>query len=108
MKLLQHRHVQQKVSISPTFYERLFHTKGFCEAFLKFQFGFVIFWLKVIGTKAACEMLVKLTSGVNFINVLWAAFTCSDPKSTKRQSSCQSFFALSGPESVNAARRTLM
>jgi len=25
------------------------------------QFGFVIFWPKNIGTKAACKMLVKLT-----------------------------------------------
>jgi len=23
---------------------------------------------------------MKLTTGVNFINVLWAAFTCTDPK----------------------------
>jgi len=26
---------------------------------------------------------------VNFINVLWAAITCTDPKSVKRQPSCQ-------------------
>jgi hypothetical protein len=34
--------------------------------------------------KAACEMLVKLTPEVNFINILQAAFTSKDPKSSKR------------------------
>jgi hypothetical protein len=29
------------------------------------QFGFVIFWQKDFGAKAAHKMLVKLTSGVN-------------------------------------------
>jgi len=31
---------------------------------------------------------------VNFINILWAAFMLTDPKSAKRQSSCKSFCAL--------------
>jgi hypothetical protein len=30
------------------------------------QFGFVIFWQKDFGAKAAHKMLVKLTPGVNF------------------------------------------
>ncbi len=39
-------------------------------------------------------MLMKLTLGANFINVLWAAFTCKaqKSKSARRQSRCQSFF----------------
>jgi len=48
------------------------------------------------------------TWGVNFINVLRAAFILADPKSAKRQSSCQSFFALMGSAPVKATRRTLM
>ncbi len=52
-----------KVSISPIFYEQLFHTKEFCAAFMCLQFGFVIFWQKDFGSKASHEMLVKLTPG---------------------------------------------
>jgi hypothetical protein len=33
------------------------------------------------------------TAGLNFINILRAAFMCVDPKSAKRKSSHQSFFA---------------
>jgi len=37
--------------------------------------GFAFFWKKNIGAKAACKMLVKLTKGVNFINILSAHFS---------------------------------
>jgi hypothetical protein len=40
-----------------------------------FQFGFVIFWQKDLGAKAAHKMLVKLTTDVNFTNILQAAFS---------------------------------
>jgi hypothetical protein len=36
-----------------------FRTKVFCAAFMCLQFGFVIFWQKDFGTKAAHKMLVK-------------------------------------------------
>jgi hypothetical protein len=51
------------VLISPTFYEQLSRTKVFCAAFLCLQCGFVIFWQKYFGAKAAHKMLVKLTPG---------------------------------------------
>jgi hypothetical protein len=52
------------VSISPIFFEELFRTKVFCAAFMCLQFGFVIFWQKDFGAKAAHKkMLVKLTPG---------------------------------------------
>jgi hypothetical protein len=41
------------VSISPIFYEQLFHMKVLCAAFMCLQFGFVIFWQKGFGAKAA-------------------------------------------------------
>jgi hypothetical protein len=44
-----------------------------CTAFPYLHFGFVIFWQNNTGTKAAPKMLVKLTAGVNFINVLHKA-----------------------------------
>jgi len=34
--------------------------------------------------KASYKMLVKLTPGVDFINILRVAFTLADPKSSKR------------------------
>ncbi len=49
------------MSISPIFYEQLFRMKVFCAAFMCLQFGFVIFWGKDFGAKAAHKMLVKLT-----------------------------------------------
>jgi hypothetical protein len=48
------------VSISPIFYKQFVCTKVFCAAFMCLQFGFVIFWQKDFGTKAAHKMLVKL------------------------------------------------
>ncbi len=53
-----------QVAISPIFYEQLFCTKVFCAALMCLQFGFVIFWQKDFGTKAAHKMLVKLTPDV--------------------------------------------
>jgi len=38
-------------------------SKVLCAAFLYLQFGFVIFWRKDYGAKAAHKMLVKLTKG---------------------------------------------
>jgi hypothetical protein len=35
--------------------------KVFCAPFMCLQFGFVIFWRKDFGAKAANKMLVKLT-----------------------------------------------
>jgi len=43
--------------------------------------------------------------GVDFTNVLQAAFTRSDPKSVKRQSSHKCHFALLGSAGVKAARK---
>ncbi len=53
--------MRDQVSISPIFYEQLFHTKVFCAAIMCLQFGFVIFWRKDFGAKAAHKMLLKLT-----------------------------------------------
>jgi hypothetical protein len=53
------------VSISPIFYEQLFGMKVFCAAFMCLQFGFVIFWQKDFGAKAAHKMLMKLTPGLH-------------------------------------------
>jgi len=44
-------------SISSTFYTHVFCTKVLCAAFLKSQFGFVTFWRKNNGAKAARKIL---------------------------------------------------
>jgi hypothetical protein len=51
-----------QVSISPTFYVQLFLYESVLAGFLYLLFGFVIFCLKNIGSKAAHKMLVKLTT----------------------------------------------
>jgi len=68
------------VSISPTFYDHLFIQKCFAHHFSNNSLAlyFAIFWQKNIGAKAAREMLVKMTTCVNFINVLKAAFVSGD------------------------------
>jgi len=53
------------------------------------------------------ELFFPLPS-VNFTNVLQAAFTLADTKSTKKTVKSSSFFALSGSASVKAAHRTLV
>ena len=47
-------------------------------------------------------------SGVNFTNILRAAFRHADPKSAKKTVRLSSFFALLGSGRIKAARRTLV
>ncbi len=47
-------------------------------------------------------------SGVNFINILRAAFTRADPESAKKTVKLLVCFTLLGSALVKAARRTLM
>jgi len=53
-------------------------------------------------------MLMKLTTGVDFINVLRAAFAHTDPKSPKKTDNLNVFFALLGSARTKAALRMLM
>ncbi len=46
------------------FTSSFFVQKFFYAAFMCLQFGFVIFWRKDFGTKAAYKMLVKLMAGL--------------------------------------------
>ena len=46
--------------------------------------------------------------GVNFTNILQAAFTRADPKSAKKLLNLTVYFALLGPARVKAARRMLV
>jgi hypothetical protein len=48
------------------------HTKVLCTAFKCLQFGFVIFWQKDFGAKAAHKMLVKWTPG----DAVFAQLSC--------------------------------
>jgi len=51
---------------------------------------------------------MKLTQGLNFINVLRTAFTCVDPESVRIQSNPQYLFTLLGSTCAKAARKMLM
>jgi len=42
-----------------------------CAAFLQLRFGFVIFWRKNIGTKAAHKMLMKLTTALGSLQTIF-------------------------------------
>jgi len=61
-------------SISSTLYASVFRTKANWVSFSLIMFGFVIFGAKILYKKHARKTLMKLTAGVNFINVLHAAF----------------------------------
>jgi len=52
------------------------------NSFSLIPFGFAIFWCQNIGKKSAHKMLMKLTPGVNFTNVLRAAFAPVDLRPT--------------------------
>jgi len=50
--------------------------------------------LEPTSVKALPKMFMKLAPGVNFINILWATFTCADPKNVKKTVwSAMSFYA---------------
>ncbi len=46
-----------------------------------------------VHVKAACRTLMKLTTGVNFINIFCAAFTHVDPESVNKYSYVISIFS---------------
>ena len=60
-----------------------------------------------IGLIVSC-ILNEPRPGVNFVNVLQAAFTHADLKSIKKTDNLKSFFTLSGSAWLKAACRTLM
>ncbi len=51
----------------------VFFRQKFCaQLFFVFKLLVCLFWLKIIGAKAAFKVLAKLTPEVNFTNILWA------------------------------------
>jgi len=80
--------------------------KEFCETFCPIFFKLD---LKIDSTfKFIFELLSCFTSGLNFINILEAAFMRADPERTKKIDNLTVFFALSGSTRVKAAYRMLM
>ncbi len=59
------------MSISPTFYARLFCTKILCEAFFNLHFKFDLLLAKEFWRKCAHKMLVKLTTVEEFQIFRW-------------------------------------
>jgi len=82
-----------------------------CSYTFVFQSSFVLYYFHcsfaLLKTVLPTLTLTNRKPGVNFINVLQAAFT-HILKVLKIVSSCQSFFALSGSARIKAAPRTLI
>jgi len=64
--------------------------------------------IKVGIVVVTCQSNESRTPGVNFTNILHAAFTLIDPESIKIQFSHQYLFTLSGSACIKAVHRTLM
>ncbi len=65
----------------------------------------IFFWQKNIGTKAACKILLKLTNGFNFINILHGCFSYQSAffrQNLTREKLCEALLY------ANAARKMLM
>ncbi len=92
------------MSILPTFYGQLFHTKVSLTAFLYFNLRLILLWRKNIAVKATLKMLVKLNPGVNLTNVVKPKvivnyytnkqYKTSDIKASQTKLVKLSFFAL--------------
>ena len=87
-----------------------FHQRYTYKFFVRTSFSLVTFWLcqKNSYEKFACLMLMRLTPGFNFINVLRTTFMLVDPESVKNTVSHQYLFTLLGSTYAKAVRRTLM
>jgi len=73
------------VSISSPFYARIFRPKFWHLKLQSFVLALRLFGAKILYKKLACQMLMKLTKGVNFINILFMLF-CRYPFAKKWQS----------------------
>jgi len=90
--------IDDLVSISSTFYERIFLYESVLRSFSLVTFLLCNFLVhKNIGAKGARKMLMKLTPWLNFTNIF-----------VRIQSSCQYLFMLLGSTGAKAARRMLM
>ncbi len=73
---------------------------------------FTIWWYPLYSQhlwRVKCLVFCLFCSGVNFINILWAAFMCIDPQKCKKKTdNLTVFFALSGSEWVKPARKILV
>ncbi len=54
------------------------------------------------------DLVIGLSPGVNFIDILRAVFACAYPKCTKKTDNLTVIFALPGSVHAKTARRTLM
>jgi len=97
-----------QLSISPPFISSFFVQKCFMQLLYNYSLALQFFCISKLGKKPVCEMSVKLTTGLNFINVLLTAFTLIDPKSIKRHWWLNCIFTLLGSTRAKAVQRTLM
>jgi len=73
-----------QVSISPAIDKQLLIQKCFEQLFSTYSwFSFEFFWQNNVGAKTAHKMWVKSTTGVDFTNILQAAFVSTDFKAQR-------------------------
>ncbi len=91
------------------FYEQLFHTK------VEYSYSVLLtVWLcnflakEYWRSKDSSKMLLTLTTGVDFTNILCKAFKSEDPKRVKIQSSCHFLFVLLWSLCAKVARKMLV
>ena len=86
------------------FYVQIFRTNVGSAAFSSYVLAFE----KNLYEKCAKTMLMKLTVGLNFVNILHIAFMCSNPKSVKYTKDLTVFFTLLGSTSIKALCKLLV
>ncbi len=62
----------------------------------------------ITNENAACKVLVKVTPGLNFINVPHTAFKCADPRSIKKTVKLVIFFMVLCSALIKAACKVLV
>ncbi len=89
--------------------------RTFAEGALLFSFGKKIFFRisndflqEGVEDRGQFDVKHKSSPGVNFINILCAAFTCEDPKVQKDTDNLTVFFVFLGSASIKAAHKMLM
>jgi len=95
-------------SISTTFYEQIFADYLLPTKLQTQTVSADKFRKTLLYKNDARKMLVKLTPGVNFINILLKAFKHVDPKSAANTVKPSVFFALSGSERIKALGKMLV
>jgi len=97
-----------QVSISSTLFPHLFVQKCFLHLYSNYSLSLQFFGPRILAQKLLIKCWWNWPQGVNFINVLQAAFTWIDLKSAKKNDDLTVFYGGLGPACTMAACKMLM